>query len=61
MEWMMDFVSKFYRVGRQVLDTCAAPLATANVCLQLFEYHRHNGCEKDSALFLDALPSLVEV
>lgn len=44
-----------------MLVTCAVILSNAKSCLQLPEYHRLVGCEKNLARFQEGLPSLVKV
>lgn len=58
---MVDLVSKFLKVGEQVLDTCADTLATIKPCLKLPEHRKFVPCEKNSMRFEDALSSLVKV
>lgn len=61
MKRMMNLSSKVFDVGQLVLVTCASTLATAKACLQLSQSNSSVGCEKESARFRNALPSLVAV
>lgn len=58
---MTDPLSKFYKAEEQLLDTCGSTLATAREYLQLPKHCQFVWCEKDSARFQAALPSLMQV
>lgn len=57
----MDLMSKFCKKGELALSTCAGTFVTAKACLQLLENRRLIGCKKNSACFLSALLSLMDV